>query len=184
MILDEVNHRAPLDPYPYYLRGSIALNYDDKRDIANKAFAIQRRLDPTRVNLAMEQALAWSAQDSHESLVLWKEAMHRASIEESRVPGSFFDLAKTYQRAVYDAGKNESLMSAALELAGNDPSLLLIWARSAPATLLDREMPRLLTDPIGVVVRKPLFQLWEMRGSKDAARNFATSQPELGLSAP
>lgn len=184
VILSEVNHLTPLDPYPYYLRGSLALHYDDKRDIADKAFAIQRRLDPTRVNLAMEQALAWSAQDSHEALVLWKEAIRRASIEESRLPGSAFGLGKTYQKVVYDAEKSEALMSAALELAGNDLSLLLIWAHTAPAILLDREMPRLLSNGDGPAARKPLFQVWEKRGSKDAAANFAISHSELGLSAP
>ncbi len=184
VILNEVNHLTPLDPYPYYLRGNLALHYDDKRDIANKAFAIQRRLDPTRVNLAMEQALAWSAQNSDEALVLWKEAIRRASIEESRLPGSAFGLGKTYQKVVYDAEKSEALMSAALELAGNDPSLLLIWAHSAPPILLDREMPHLLANSVGPAARKPLFQVWEKRGSKDAAANFATSHSELGLAAP
>ena len=183
-LLAEVNHLAPLDPYPYYLRGSLALHYDDKQEIAEKAFAIQRRLDPTRVNLTMEQALAWNLQEPRQVLALWKEALHRASLEESRLPGSSFGFVETYQRAVHDAGKDESRVSAALELAGNDPSLLLIWARSAPAILLDREMPHLLANSNGSDARKPLFQTWEKRGSKGAAANFATSHPELGLSSP
>ncbi|MES2922372.1 MAG: O-antigen ligase family protein [Verrucomicrobiota bacterium] len=175
---------TPLDPYLHYVRGSLALHYDDKRAIADQSFAIQRRLDPTRVNLAMEQARAWSVQDPRQVIALWKEALQRASSEQSRHPGSSFGVANTYQTALHAAGKDDSLVSATLELAGGNASLLGIWARSAPVNLLDREMPRLLSSASGEAVRKSLFQIWEKRGSKDRAADFAKSHPELNLAPP
>ena len=70
-------------------------------------FAIQRRLDPNRVNLAMEQALAWSLQDPQQVLTLWKEGLRRASSEESRHPGTSVGRANTYQRALDAASRKD-----------------------------------------------------------------------------
>jgi O-antigen ligase len=175
---------TPLDPYLHHVRGSLALHYDDKHAIAEKSFAIQRRLDPTRVNLAMEQARAWNVQDPRQVIALWKEALRRAASEESRHPGSSFGTAYTYQRVLDAASKNESLAAAALELAEENSSLLVFWARSAPVILLDREMPRLLSAAIETIARRPLFQIWEKRGSKESAAAFARTHPELDLSTP
>lgn len=173
---------TPLDPYLHYLRGSLALHYDDKHAVAEHSFAIQRRLEPTRVNLAMEQARAWNVQDPRQVSALWKEALRRASREESRNPGSSDGLVNTYQRLVATASKDESLAAAALELAGENSSLLVAWARSASGNLLDNEMPRLLTATDDAPLRKSLFQTWEKRGSKVAAAAFASANPELHLS--
>ncbi len=175
---------TPLDPYLHHLRGSLALHYDDKPAIANQAFAIQRRLEPTRVNLPMEQARAWHVQDPDQVISLWKEALLRASREQSRFPKSLVGIANTYQRALDAASKDDYLASAALELAAGDAALLVLWARSAPVNLLDREMPRLLSAASGAAARKSLFLIWQKRGSKDAATNFAKDHPELDLSPP
>jgi len=104
---------SPLDPYLHYVRGSLALHYDDKFAVAEKSFAIQRRLDPNRVNLPLEQARAWNVQDPRQVIVLWKEALRRAISEESRLPKSSFGVAITYQKVLEHAGKDEFLSSAA-----------------------------------------------------------------------
>ena len=175
---------TPLDPYLHHVRGALALHYDDKHAIAEHSFAIQRRLEPTRVNAAMEQARAWNVQDPRQVVALWKEALHRASSEDSLHPDSPFGMKNTYQRVLDTASKDESLAFAALELAGANASLFVIWARSAPTNLLDREMPRLLSAAGGGPVRKQLFQTWEKRGSKDAAAAFAKTYPAFELASP
>lgn len=175
---------APLDPYIHHVRGALALHYDDKQEIARKAFAIQRRLDPNRVNVGTEQARAWSKQDSGEVMTLWQEALRRASREQSRTPESVQEMANTFQRILQTAGGDEVLVLKALELAGQDPSRLLIWAQSAPAKFLDREMPRLLTGSLETVSKNQLFEIWGKRGSGKMAAAFATDHPELGLTPP
>ena len=175
---------TPLDPYFQHVRGSLALHYDDKHAIANRAFSIQRRLEPTRVNLPMEQARAWHMQDPGQVISLWKEALQRAAREKARFPASTFGTAYTYQSVLDTASKDDFLATAALELAGGDSALIVQWARSAKVNLLDREMPRLLAAAGGTTLRQPLFQIWEKRGSKDAAVNFAKDHPELKLWSP
>lgn len=175
---------TPLDPHPHYVRGALALHYDDKQEMARRAFAIQRRLVPTRVNLPLEQALAWSKQGPEEVGALWSEALRRARAEEARFPDSNHGVRNTFSRAMHDAGGSEALVLELLKTAGTDAGLLELWARSAPAGLLDREMPRMLADSASPAARVPLFGIWKSRGSKDAASNFARSRPDLGLSSP
>ena len=172
---------TPLDPYLHYLHGSLALHYDDKHAVAGRAFAIQRRLDPIRVNVPMDQARAWHIQDPDQVKTLWKESLRRASQEEIRIPGSTSGVANSFQRIIDGAGKDVPLATAAFELAGQEPTLLLQWARAAPDSLLDREMPGLLIAPIDSDARNLLFQTWEKRGSKGTAGDFAKSHPDLEL---
>ena len=175
---------SPLDPYPHYIRGMIALPLDDKREIATHAFAIQRRLDPICISSVLTQAQAWMSVDNQGVLALWTEALRRAAAEESRFPESPVGTASTYLQALQDAGNNENLVTAALELAAGKPALLAVWTRVAPASLLDREMPRLLAQPGNAGVRTGLFQVWKGRGSQGAAASFAQDHPELELAPP
>lgn len=181
LLLKQVIEITPLEPHPHYIQGVLALHYDDKHAIANRAFAIQRRLVPTRVALSMEQSQAWLLQDPRQVLVLWKDAMRRAAAEEARSPDSPFGTEHTYGKILQMAGKEDALVKAALELADGNPRLLLLWARFAPADSLDQEMPILLPASAQADERKMLFQIWEKRGSKDRAATFSRNHTELGL---
>ena len=171
----------PLAPHPHFIRGALALHFDDKSAIAIQAFAIQRRLVPTWVELPLDQARAWMDQDSQQTLALWTEAMQRAAAEEARFPNSPVGTTHTYQNVLQAAGKDETLAATAFHLAGKNPALLALWTRSAPGGLLDREMPRLLLSLAEPNHRLPLFRDWQQRGSQEIAVSFAKSHPELGL---
>ena len=172
---------APLDPYAHFVRGALALHFDDKHEIARHDFAIQRRLVPGRVNLAMEQAQAWQKQSPDETGRLWADALRRARIVQARFPDSPSGVANTFRRAIHDAGSDEALSAVALEVAGADPELIELWTRAAPASLLDREMPRLLSAAVATDTRKALFAIWQKRGSKGSAADFAKNHPQLDL---
>jgi len=173
---------APLDPHLHQVRGALALHFDDKPAVAKEAFAIQRRLVPNRVNLAVEQAHSWLAPDPQQSLELWREALRRAAAEEARFPNSPYGVANTYQRILQTTGQDEKLAALTLTLAGQDPALLVPWARSAASpALLDREMPRLIPAVTVPERRLALFEVWRTRGSKNTATAFAKSHPELEL---
>jgi hypothetical protein len=180
-LVDRALQITPLDPHLHFVRGSLALHYDDKTDIADQAFAIQRRLVPTHVNLAVAQARAGLRQTPERALSLWQEAMRRAAAETARNPKSHFGTINTYQQALQAAGRDESLIALNLTLAGSDPTLLVMWAPTATPALLDREAPRILP-----LLKKPdsqltLFQLWTTRGTKESAIKFATDHPEMAL---
>ncbi len=172
---------APLDPYAHFVRGALALHFDDKSEIARQEFAIQRRLVPGRVSLAMEQAQAWQSQNPDETGRLWTEALRRAQIEQTRFPNSPDGVTNTFRRAIHDAGGDEALSSVALEIARDDPEWIILWARAAPASLLDREMPRLLLAAVTSDIRTALFSIWQKRGGKGSASDFAEKHPQLAL---
>jgi len=88
----------------------------------------------------------------------------------------------TYQQVLQTVGKDETLSSAALELADKSSALQVLWARSVPAAMLDREMSRLLPALAASNDRNTLFRVWEERGSKGTAASFARAHPDLGLS--
>lgn len=180
-LLDQAIQIAPLDSHLHYLRGGLALHFDDKAAVIDQAFAIQRRLVPTQVNLVVDQARAAQGQNPQRVQALWQEAMRRAAAEEARLPGSRHGTLGTYERALYGVGKDENLATLSLSLAGTNPVLLTLWAQLAPALLLDREMPRLI-----LLLEKPdsqlaLFQIWRTRGTRETAVQFATAHPELAL---
>jgi len=173
---------TPLDPHPHYVRGVLALHYDNKHEIAREAFAIQRRLIPTRVNLLLEQARAWMIQSPQRRIDLWQEAMHRATTEATRRTDDRTIISSTYQRILRDAGReDESIAAATLALADGHPELLPLWARNAPTSLLDRELPRLIPSPMETRDRQALFKTWQQRGSRESATEFARSHPDLDL---
>ena len=175
---------APLNAHAHYIRGALALHFDDKPGVAAQAFALQRRLVPTQVKIPLVQARAWMIQDPQQTAALWQEALRRAAAEQTRFPKSEVGSAYTYQNVLQVAGQNESFSSAALKLAGGNPGLLVLWSRSAPAGLLNREMPRLLSDPDVAAERNTLFRVWKDRGTKGAAASFAQAHPELGITPP
>ncbi len=179
--LDQALRIAPLDSHLHYLRGALALHYDDKTVVVNQAFGIQRRLVPTRINLVTEQARAWLIQNPRQSLTLWQEAMRRAAADEARLPGSRFGILNTYHQALIAAGQDETLAALTLTLAGTDPALLARWALAAPPSLLDRELPRLIFTQATLDQRLSLFSTWSRRGTKKIATNFAKANPELAL---
>ncbi|MCX6868783.1 MAG: O-antigen ligase family protein [Verrucomicrobia bacterium] len=180
--VDQALRIAPLDPHLHYIRGALALHYDDKTAIASQAFAIQRRLAPTSVSLPMDQARAWMVQDPQQAAVLWGEALRRAAAEQTRFPQCPVGTVNIYQQVLQTVGKDETLSSAALELADKSSALQVLWARSVPAAMLDREMPRLLPALAASNDRNTLFRVWEERGSKGTAASFARAHPDLGLS--
>lgn len=180
--VDQALRIAPLDPHLHYVRGALALHYDDKTAIASQAFAIQRRLVPTRVSLPMEQARAWMVQDPQQAAALWGEALRRAAAEQTRFPHCPVGTVNIYQQVLQAVGKDETLSTAVLELADKSCALQVLWARSVPAAMLDREMPRLLPALAASNDRNTLFRVWEERGSKGTAASFARAHPDLDLS--
>lgn len=172
---------APLDPYSHFVRGTLALHFDDKQEIARRDFAIQRRLVPIRVNLPMEQAQEWKKQNPEEAGRLWAEALRRARIAQARFPSTSDGVANTFVRILRDAAGNNALLSLGLEAAGDDPELIKLWAQAASANLLDQEMPHLLPTALGTNTRTTLFAIWKHSGTNGRAEDFAKKHPDLDL---
>jgi O-antigen ligase len=77
-VLDQAHVKAPLQRPLYRYEGFLALHFDDKNELAQRAFAIERALDPTWVNAPLEQAKAWLPIDAQQAAALWEEAFQRA----------------------------------------------------------------------------------------------------------
>lgn len=96
--LDQEARALPLQRNIQRLRGVVALHFDDKDELARRAFAIERTLHPTRVNVAFDQAKAWSSIDPAEAVTLWREALARAARLDGIQPDTQWSEEKTRQR--------------------------------------------------------------------------------------
>ena len=77
-LLQRAQTIAPLERNLYRLQGIVALEFDDKDALVQRAFAIERALDPTWVEAPLLQAQAWSGIDPEQSALLWTTALGQA----------------------------------------------------------------------------------------------------------
>ncbi|MCW1887325.1 O-antigen ligase family protein [Luteolibacter flavescens] len=75
--VDQGLEARPLDRGLWFRKGFLALHYDDRIEEADRAFAIERALDPSWVGGPLRQAKAWSTSDVERTKALWQEAMRR-----------------------------------------------------------------------------------------------------------
>lgn len=127
--LQEAVGLMPLDPRIRGLLGMLALHFDHMDATARDSFAMQRVLDPIRINLPLAQADAWAKIDPLETRSLWLEAMERAASMEERFPGTDWKII-SYTRILQRARGSAELAGVAIEAAGEDTRLLRLGAEA------------------------------------------------------
>lgn len=88
VVIDDSLEILPFQKDFYHLRGLASLHFEDLSQETDKAFVIERGLDPTWVEGPLRQAAAWLPIDSDRALLLWKEALRRAKVLEGRDPAT------------------------------------------------------------------------------------------------
>jgi O-antigen ligase len=78
---------APLDPRLHFARAILALQYDDKEELAAQAFSVQARLIPSRISVPLLQAAAWAEFDAGRAAAALAEAARRAARLDGGSPG-------------------------------------------------------------------------------------------------
>jgi len=78
LMVDESLETLPLDRGLWYWKGFLALHYDDRVDEVDRAFRLERKLDPDWVGGPLRQARAWVPVDPERVVALWREALERA----------------------------------------------------------------------------------------------------------
>jgi len=86
-LLQPATRIVPLDRDLLRLQGVFALQFDDKFELADRSFAIERALDPTWVAGPLRQAEAWATLDPQRTAGLWTEALRRADSLDLLKPG-------------------------------------------------------------------------------------------------
>lgn len=112
--LSEASELTPLDARVRGLQGMLALHYDDKDDDTRRAFTLQRLLEPTWVELPLNQADGWIKINEAETGALWKIAMVRARIQDGVIPSQQAQ-QQVFKKIRQRAGKSAVLLSLANE---------------------------------------------------------------------
>lgn len=96
-ILENAIGEMPLDRRLYRLQASLALQFDDKHEIANRASRLFINLDPAWIEGPLLQADIWSHARPDMTLEFWREAMNRARRVEQKQPLSRWNTDGTLQ---------------------------------------------------------------------------------------
>lgn len=174
-LVDEALEITPLDPELHFLRGSLALFFADKEAITNRAYAIQRQLDPTWVRLPLRQARNWSGIDSKKTSSLWSDAIGRAARLESIARDTFMNRRQVFSEIMDQAEKSAHLSTLAADHIGEDTGRLTIWMKRAHTEALNAGAPALL-EHIKAPSLGPLHEIWMARDPA-AAGQWIAQQP-------
>jgi hypothetical protein len=98
VILEQATPDAPLDRGIPRYQGLLALHFDDKLDLVDRAFAIERALDPAWVVAPLRQAQAWAAIDPARCVPLWSEALRRARRIDQLQTGNLWSSQRTLHK--------------------------------------------------------------------------------------
>jgi O-antigen ligase len=104
-----VSEVAPLDPETWRLRGSLALQFDDRQAEVERSFLIERILLPKVVEVPLKQAKAWGEFDPEQVRALWSEALDRATQLDDLSPANGSKVAWTWQSIRQGAGQSAKL---------------------------------------------------------------------------
>jgi O-antigen ligase len=173
LLLDNAIKVTPMDAHLHYLKGAIALHFDDKDAEVDRAFAAQRLLDPTWVALPLTQASAWDAFNASRVEGLWAEAMKRAKWMDDLAANTTHGRRMTFALIMKAATLTPDLLPAALHLVENDMPLFDAWAVTAGANRVDTLMPGILAIELPEIQRQELLRIWGQRGSRLKAEAYA-----------
>ena len=79
---------APLDCRLLRLQSSLALQFDNKYPLAERAYDLELVLDPVWIDAPLRQAAAWRRIDPGKTRDLWSEAIRRADRVDAFTPGT------------------------------------------------------------------------------------------------
>lgn len=97
-VLAEASRRVPLDREVRHVSGLLAVQFDDKLELAERAFAAGRALDPLWVSGPLRQASALGALRPERAGDLWNEALERAGRVDRVKAGTPWGREYTLQR--------------------------------------------------------------------------------------
>lgn len=114
--LQRASRIVPLDRNLLRDQGIVALYFDDRLELVDRVFAIDRVLDPYWVEGPMRQAEALAAIDPRRTLELWKEALRRAD-RVDRIPSAARSMRQRTLARIRNFAKGRPELESLLPLA-------------------------------------------------------------------
>ena len=168
---------SPLSPPLYFRLGELGMYFYDTEAEVDRAFRIQRLLNPWTPDVPQAQAAAWLPFNPANAVPLAVEALRR---EERLHPGSAGqnDPAQYWQSLVQQA----ALFPAAQTLlwppsAERGPAFILAWLAAATPATAREHFPLLASDTnflhaLDPKQRQSFLALWAQKGDQDALHVF------------
>ncbi len=178
-LLDQAIQLTPLAPELHFKKGFLALHFSDMYAIADKEFALERRLDPQWIRTPLRQAHEWGPINPDKAEELWKEAFRRVDALRQLTSAEDLNQSQVREQIVSLARGNDVLMDRALKYLLPDAERLMYWANQASPRMLDEKLPGVLTqNTISPEGRRQLLGIWIGRGNRAQALQWQTNHPE------
>ncbi len=164
---------SPLAAPLYYQLGLALLHFEDSDQEVDGAFKAQRTLNPTWPGVPLLQGYAWAAIDPDRTVVLWKDALDRAS-RADHAPGN----AVNYYRDLLGRSRDWPAVQRGLATeADRGPDFLLAWLDAVPADLARAQWPEWLArdtllERLSAVQREKFLLLWYAKGERGELEHF------------
>jgi hypothetical protein len=97
-VLEKARQVTPLDKRIARFQAVLALRYENKFDLVEQAFRMDRALDPTWVGGPLEQAEAFSRVDPERARVLWMDSLERARVVAKLDPDNRWSPDQVHER--------------------------------------------------------------------------------------
>lgn len=173
--------RTPLDPELHYLLGAMAIQFDDKEELVDRSFAIQRYLEPTWSDLPLRQSMSWSRLDLQRTIELWRDALDRAQVLADSPSAFEGEPRYVWSRILQQAQQSAALAREALKIADADPNLIEPWIAIAPPEVLAAEMPTVLSsEALSRGDRERLIEGWRRHGDQQQVETFSAQLRDRG----
>ena len=169
---------APLDGDLHFLKGSLALFFTEKMEMALESYRIERLLDPVWVQLPLRQSRNLLAIDADLAAGLWKNAMSRAANLETVAPRAYMNQARAFEFIMRQASLSGELSTRAAELTQGHHELRVLWVVGAHVSALPSIIPSWITGGAEETDEfRQIYAAWKERQSGEAEKWRKTHQP-------
>ena len=169
---------SPLSPSLYYQLGVLALRFYETETEVNRAFQIERLLNPFTPTVPQAQGTAWLTVDPVRAVKLFKEALERQEHLRPNSVGAGIDAADYWRELVTTAApviQAQRLMWDTT--AAHGPAFILAWLEGANTEAAAEKIPLLANDPLFLTSlteeqRHRFLTVWNAKGDKQALQTF------------
>ncbi len=174
---------TPLSAPLYYQLGVLLLRFEDSDAEADRAFAVQRTLNPNWPNVPLVQGDAWITIDPKRTVALWLEALDRQTRIDHAITPKSEGPDGYYRSLLVRAGQQPEIQRGLAVAATRSPKFLLAWLDAAPSSMVREQLPAFakeatLLNLFPAPQREKFLLTWYTKGDREALSGFLSEHPE------
>lgn len=157
---------TPMSAHLQGLSGIVQMQFDDTEEYVERAFALQRALDPMGVKLLLDQGIAWSPYFPERVPDCWGEALRRAEVIDRSQSGTLLGVVPVFAKMLVTVRKHPWVAGSLVETGRRHPEVIGKWASEVGPQRVDGAMAGLASMVKEEPAREWVMSVWRQYGSK------------------